>query len=352
MLNKDDRQSLGELRAETLATLRQALGDCREVALVDAPNQRNVGDSLIWAGEVAYFAELGLKVRYVADLLTYDARSLRRAMPEGTVLLHGGGNLGDLWIGHQLIREKVLADLPDYRVIQLPQSIEFTDRDRAVPARRAMDSHPDFHLLLRDSLSMQKAQEYFPDVKTTFCPDMALGWDAPESAVHPTRPPRVLAIARADKEAASGLRDLDAAAFGNVDLELTDWSPRGWRLPVWRALRRAAHMYELYVRARRRRLPWLPVGIVDRTGARVITALNRLNISGAVALYQPASIIVTDRLHAHVLAALMGRDHVVLDNNYRKVSTIFDDYTGRFSTAHYATNVDEALTDVAKLATS
>lgn len=349
MLTDDDRQILDELRAATLTILRESLGDCRQVALVDAPNQRNVGDALIWAGEIAYISQLGLEVKYVADHLTYDERSLRRAMPHGTVLLHGGGNLGDLWIGHQLLREKVLTELPDYQVIQLPQSIEFTDRDRAGVAQQVLEGHSDFHLLLRDSLSMHKARELFPRVRTTFCPDMALGWDAPPSRPSQVQPRRVLTIARADKEASSGLPELEASTFGDVDLERTDWSPRGWRLPVWQGLRRTAHAYELYVRARRRRLRWLPVGVVDRAGAKVIAAINRLSIAGAVALYEPASVVVTDRLHAHVLAVLMGRRHVVLDNNYRKVSTIFDDYTGRFSTANYASSLDEAADVVTQL---
>ena len=36
------------------------------------------------------------------------------------------------------------------------------------------------------------------------------------------------------------------------------------------------------------------------------------------------------------MAALMGIPHVVTDNNYGKISTIFQDYTGNFSTASWA----------------
>jgi pyruvyl transferase EpsO len=70
--------------------------------------------------------------------------------------------------------------------------------------------------------------------------------------------------------------------------------------------------------------------------------LNRNNIDGAVALFAPHDYVVTDRLHAHVLSGLMGKPHVVLDNNYKKVSTIYNDYTGSFETAHFATDLVEA----------
>ena len=39
---------------------------------------------------------------------------------------------------------------------------------------------------------------------------------------------------------------------------------------------------------------------------------------------------------------LLGIGHVMLDNNYRKLGAVFDDYTGVFSTATYCTDLGEA----------
>jgi len=346
VLTSADRLHLRAIRETTAKVLSDALRGELDVAIIDAPNQRNVGDSLIWEGEMAYVRTLGLRVRHVADLWTYDPAALRRAMPRGVVLLHGGGNFGDLWPGHQVLREMVVKDLPDYRIVQLPQSIQFRDADRARTANEIIGAHPNFTALIRDQISLQRAAEYLPDVEVTFCPDMALGWDAPELVR--AEQERVLVIARADMEASSNLASVGSDWLPGAHTEVTDWWPRGRHSLPWRVARTASLIYRFYIKVRKR-WRWLPVGLPDKLGGAAISAINRINISGAVALYSPARVIVVDRLHAHILAALLGVPHVVMDNNYRKISAIFEEYSGQFSTAHYASDLAAARREAENL---
>lgn len=346
MLTSADRLHLSAIREITARTLAEALRGELDVAIVDAPNQRNVGDSLIWEGEMAYVRTLGLRVRYVADLWTYDPAALRRAMPRGVVLLHGGGNFGDLWPGHQILREMVVQDLPDYRIVQLSQSIQFRDENRARIANEIIGAHPDFTALIRDQISLRRAAEHLPDVEATFCPDMALGWDAPEVA--PPMQQRVLVIARADMEASSNLASVSPDWLPRAQTVVTDWWPRGRHALPWRVARSASLVYRFYVKVRKR-WRWLPVGLPDRLGAAAISAINRINIAGSVALYSGARVIVVDRLHAHILAVLLGLPNVVMDNNYRKISAIYEEYSGQFSTAHYASDIASARLEAENL---
>ncbi|WP_375385842.1 polysaccharide pyruvyl transferase family protein [uncultured Microbacterium sp.] len=337
-----DIEYLDGLRTSVVDALKVAIGTSREVAIVDAPNQRNVGDSLIWAGELAFLARIGLRIRYVADLWSYDPRALRKALPEGgVVLLHGGGNFGDLWIGHQLIREQVIRDLPDYRIVQLPQSIYFKDDARAAAADKVMGAHPDLHILLRDSLSMERAQKQLPSLDVGFCADMALGWDPPQRPFSSANKADVVVIAREDMEASSGLAEIGPLWLDGTPLHVTDWYPRGARAVQWRLARGGSLTCRTYVKIRRR-VPALPAGMPDRVGGWALDNVNRVNVAGAVKLYGSARAVVTDRLHAHVLSALLGVPHVALDNSYGKVSGIYRDYTGGFSTAHYARSLAEA----------
>jgi pyruvyl transferase EpsO len=153
----------------------------------------------------------------------------------------------------------------------------------------------------------------------------------------------VLVIARADKESASGLNDVQQGWLGSYPLRVTDWGlhrsdPMGWRFA--RLVARAHHKL---VAARRKLpipVPTLPQAILQR----VIRHINASNVRSAVSLYSSARVIVVDRLHAHVLALLLGIDHVLLDNNYRKLGAVFDDYSGVFSTATYCTELEAART--------
>ncbi|WP_291048097.1 polysaccharide pyruvyl transferase family protein [Herbiconiux sp.] len=338
-LTNVDLEYLAMIRDSTESILRAAIGDSLDVAILDAPNQTNVGDSLIWAGEIAYLRRMGLRLRYVSDIRTFDAAKLRKVMPEGVVLLHGGGNFGDLWLGHQNHREDVVASLTDYRIVQLPQSIFFGSPERAEKADAIIGAHSDFRLLLRDPLSIERAKELLPSIDTTFCYDMALGYEPP---VQRSPGPRdsVLIIARQDREAVSGLSAVKDGWVPGVTCTSTDWHSEGWLAVKFRLARSAMRLQQRLVRVRRR-LKFVPA-LPQRVDQRLIATLNDINVVGALRLYSTAGVIVVDRLHAHVLALLLGIDHVALDNNYRKIGAVFDEYTGKFSTARYATDTDMA----------
>lgn len=347
-LSHPDSEYLRSLRASTEDTLRAAIGNVVDVALLDAPNQTNVGDSLIWAGEMAYFRRLGLRIRYVSDIASFDPEALRKAMPSGVVLLHGGGNFGDLWTGHQNHRERIVQELPEYRIVQLSQSIFFASETRAAQADEIIGKHPDFHLLLRDSLSMERAAKQLPSLRPVFCQDMALGFDPP----HVRRTARghdLLVIARQDKEAVSGLHDVDDDWGAGLHVTSTDWHSEGWLAVRYRVARRVMKLHQFLIRVRRK-LHWTPT-LPQWLVKRLIVSLNEINITGALRWYAAADVVVVDRLHAHVLALLLGIPHVALDNNYRKIGAVFDDYTGRFSTANYAVDTTEARAIVQQLTT-
>lgn len=57
----NDALRLDLLRVETRRILAELIGPPgTPVALLDTPRHRNLGDSLIWQGEVDYLAQLGL----------------------------------------------------------------------------------------------------------------------------------------------------------------------------------------------------------------------------------------------------------------------------------------------------
>jgi exopolysaccharide biosynthesis predicted pyruvyltransferase EpsI len=340
MMLPEDHAYLAGLRDTTATTLAEAILP-GPVALLDVPNQRNVGDSLIWAGAVAYLRRLGRDVRYVTDLRGYVPADLRAAMPSGTILIRGGGDFGDLWPGHQQHRERVVRDFPDYPVVQLPQSIWFESPRRAAAADRILGAHPDFTLLVRDTPSLVRAAEQLPSLAATFCPDLALGWEPPyfDQLAGATR--RLLVLARADKEHSSGLHDVAPDWVPGLDTDRTDWHTDGadaWRRGAARLVLGIGHQRARV--ARRAPLPAFPAA--NRFVASALATINRAGIDAGTRLFAPARGAVVDRLHAHVMAVLLGVEHILLDNSYGKLRAIHDDYTGKFSTAHHASGLDEA----------
>ena len=124
------------------------------LALVDFPDHPNVGDSAIWLGELAYLRSRQHWPRYRCQIDTYSSRNMKQAIGDGIVLIHGGGNFGDLWQRHQRFREQVIRDFPENRIVQLPQTIHFSYPAALARCTGIVKYHGPFTLLDRDSRIM------------------------------------------------------------------------------------------------------------------------------------------------------------------------------------------------------
>jgi exopolysaccharide biosynthesis predicted pyruvyltransferase EpsI len=311
------------------------------VAIVGFPNHPNVGDGAIWAGEVAWLRRRGVDVAYACDLDGYDAGALVRAIgADGTVLLHGGGNFGDVWPAHQLLRERVVGDFPDHRIVSLPQTLRFDDPAALERARRRFDAHERLTLLFRDERSLALAQEAFA-VPTALCVDLALGLGALE---RPTPPSCArLWLSRTDAERSTPR----LVPPGTGDDVLVDWldDTAVPMRPRVRSLRRAAARAG---RAIARRPP--PAAGLSRAHVRVCDALAADRVTYGTALLSRGEVVVTDRLHAHILSVLLGIPHVLVDTGYGKLRTFHDAWTADVAFVRTAEDAASALAAAQELA--
>jgi len=326
LINAEDARSLSLIRGQTRKILEDVVGSGTTVALLDFPSHHNVGDSMILMGEASYLAQGDNVTGYVADITRYDQATLRRRVPNGPILMHGGGNFGDIWPLHQPFRERIVQEFPDRKIVQLPQTVYFQSVAAAAQANEILGRHRDYTLLVRDKLSLERARVQLPDVRAIFCPDSALGWE-PKIPAGQRKQNRMVVLARRDKEASSGLLDNLGSTVGPDD-KVVDWGLTGGDRIIWDVVRLPARFAKLFPRARSSRLLYPLFVFSYRKNAE-------LNIRAGIRELAGAELVVTDRLHAHILAGLLGIRHLVLDNNYGKVSSIYNDYTHLFSTAEF-----------------
>lgn len=303
--------ALEALQDQTRAALRRVIPPRSDVALLDFPRHHNAGDALIWLGTLSYLADLEVNVRLLAGRQYFDAAELRTVMPEGTVLIQGGGNFGDKWPGSHDFRLRVIEALPDYRVVQLPQGLDFTTADSAGPTARVLARHPDMTLFVRDHAGVAQARRVFPDTPVLFAPDLALGV-GPLRRTAPAAVP-VLMLLRDDHERLPGtgrVAELEGA-------EVRDWGLSGADAVWWRVLRAPEDVARVSGRPGRVLRPLI---------SRSFAAMARLNVATARDILSRGEVVVTDRLHAMVLAALCGIPVVALDNSNGKVGAVHRDY--------------------------
>ena len=76
---------------------------------------------------------------------------------------------------------------------------------------------------------------------------------------------------------------------------------------------------------------------------RVWEGLARERVRRGCAMLSRGKVIITDRLHGHILSLLLGIEHIVLDNSYGKLSSFYGSWTQASDLAHWATSPEEAL---------
>jgi len=290
-----------------------------ELSLLDFPMHPNVGDAAIWLGEIAYLAKARKDVRYCSSFANLDPGRLGRATGRAPILLHGGGNFGDIWLHHQTFRERVIDRFRDHRIVQLPQSIHYRSEARADETARIIERHPDFVLLVRDRPSLEFARRKF-QCEVRLAPDAAFNIGPRDSS-----PPNfdVLALMRTDGE-----RCVRPAGAIVPDVPTEDWLDesrlRNRVAVVAGAVSGAVHGAD---RARLSRFN-------SAAQARVRRGLGQLS---------RGRVIVTDRLHGHILSTLLGRPQALLDNDYGKIGRFLEAFTGGTDLTYTATSLDDAL---------
>jgi pyruvyl transferase EpsO len=314
------------LKRAVADTLDRLIPKGSRCALVDFPAHPNVGDSAIWLGERAYLRGRGVTVAYTCDLHNYSRKLLDRALGDGPILIHGGGNFGDLWPHHHALRLRVLRHFRDRRIIQLPQTVYFRASSALDETKRAIDDVEDFVMVVRDRHSADKFVRDFGR-PCHVAPDMAL-FLGPQAV--PGRPSvDVFWLSRTDKESLAApthdrLPNARAADWLDDDLGV-HWLTgivAAARRRTYRAARLEQSLYDAVAHARLRR------------GYRLL---------------RQGRVVVTERLHGHILCVLGGIPHVLIDNNYGKNSTFFDTWTRGWPEVRFATSLKEASLEASEL---
>jgi exopolysaccharide biosynthesis predicted pyruvyltransferase EpsI len=292
-------------------------------ALIDFPDHSNVGDSAIWLGEVILIKHLtGNLPSYVADLHSFDADELVACLPEGVIFIHGGGNFGDIWPQHQAFRERIVSLFPNRKIIQLPQSIHFLDSNNLHKAVKIFNNHPNFHLLVRDQKSYDFAARNFKS-NVTLSPDCAfvLGAQPRKKSCA-----EYLYLLRTDSEKNQSYA-WNELIHDNKDSETCDWLDDG-KLFKWKAAAVAV-------------IDALSVAFTQSFRFHYYQAKAKIRVKRGLRILSRGQVVITDRLHAHILSVLLNTPHYVLDNSYGKISAYIQCWTKEYALLQQVSSLAE-----------
>ncbi len=324
-LKNENIALIERLQNQARMVLDALIPDNAHIILLDYPNHPNVGDSLIWLGEITYLKNRGLTPSYVSDFKNYNLATVKKIInKQSIILMHGGGNFGDLWKHLHDFRLQVLRDFPQLPIIQLPQTIHFKNENNILETAEAIKQHGNFTLLVRSQESLAIAQQNF-SASSILCPDMAFFIGAVTSKKLPDVDCFILSRTDTEKAASAGVNSIQFS--NNITSDTADWL----NASLQERLIIRIEMHTLWFRR-----------VLDKQNQLLLAIWNLLakaRLRRGVNLLSRGHTVLTDRLHAHILSTLMDKQHVVVDNSYGKLGDFYHLWTSQYPYALFVNDV-------------
>jgi asparagine synthase (glutamine-hydrolysing) len=327
--------SIDYLQSAIRKSLTSRISSNRRVALVDFPDSLNCGDLAIWSGEKRFLKSIGVKTVYECSMQSYDAAAMRTAISaDGLILMHGGGNFGDRYVYHEF-RARVLKDFPNNDALLFPQTANFRDVEKLSASAALYNARGRLTLCARDHDSATLLRTYFHGCEVIALPDMA-------TMIGPLsrNPPQVdvLWLARGDSESRFGLpsvlREVSQAARGTMQIDM-----RGLPAPAFVD----THVGDGVCITDWYNLRLADQGALDAYRALPFDARAEVQLEWARLILSIGKVVVTDRLHGHIVCTLLAIPHILLDNDYGKLRSYVRSWGADESLTQFAETPEEAL---------
>lgn len=264
--------------------------DCETAFFVLSPTHGNMGDHAIAEAVARLLDEM--KIRYV-EVTTAQLSLLRKfgylsVMDEHLILVNGGGNLGTLWPAAEELFRKLIQKNPRASIICLPNTIYYENTEygkrELEKSRRIYNAHPHLTLCAREKISYELMQRIYKNV--LLIPDMAL------SLNHCTEEQKrngCMLCLRSDRE-----KTITAEAEAELTMRVEELFEENYRRSDMNIGR--------------------PVALCDRAAT----------LEEKYAEFRTAELVITDRLHGMIFAAITGTPCIVINSKSPKVRGCYE----------------------------
>lgn len=285
------------------------------IVIFGTPNHGNLGDYAIYVAEkqllAKYYSGWNIFGVNMTDF-QHEVDILAKLLDDKDLLiLTGGGNFGNQYMDDEKIRRVVIQKFPCNKIIMFPQTMYFTDdalgEEEKQKTLKIYNEHKDLWLIARDEYSYLQMKSLFKN-NIRMLPDVVLTW---EPDIRSKRK-GALMVLRNDVERA--LEDNSKQYIVSV----------------------LSSMYEN----------------VYETDTEVVVGndISSLNdkLMAKVKQISGAEIVVTDRLHGMIFAAVTQTPCLVLNNYNHKIRETYK-WIDNLPYVKYVSDIDNLQADVREL---
>ena len=289
------------------------IGRYKYCMLIDTADFENKGDPAITSGEIYYLARAGIQIVWYCNTQQCSEKNVDRAAElarkfstdDMVILVHGGGNINH-YPEHDKFRFWAMEKFAGYHIFVFPQSIRVEQPDSAhwVKCQQLYCCNRNLTLVLRDLGSLDVARRHFDGgTRLIMAPDMAFHIGPIKRFISPAFD--IMWVRRSDTEAP--YYKAIPPHPPHIRIHMSDWLK--FRTPM---------------------------------GGPSIERSFNAQMMGLF-FVQRGRVVITDRVHGHILSTLLDIPHVLLDNEHKKLSNYHRTWNKGLKNVRITDNPAEAL---------
>lgn len=262
-----------------------------------SPDYDNLGDSAILIAEVKFLEKVGFQTEQIKEITVSeylkDREIIRRWGSKNSLICGlGGGNMGNQWPREERFRSILFEDFPENPSVIFPQTIHFIDNGHKFEDEQKTvqyyDGHKNLTIVSREKRSEEVVRSLYPHCNVILIPDIVLSAKMEDFGAIGQERNGVLFCCRSDTE-----KSIDNS--------------------VWERLQ------EVVNKAGKK------FCTTDTNAGYQVTKDNRReSVRKKMQEFCGAELVITDRLHGMIFAALTGTPCIVFSNYNHKVKGTYD----------------------------
>lgn len=269
----------------------------KKIYFIGTPEYDNLGDSAIAIAEKLFLKKQGYNQKRIksftqSEFNNHYEKIKKHINNKHLICLIGGGNMGNQWYNEELFRYRVLDIFSDNPVIIFPQTVYFTDNsagevafDKSV---EEYNSKSKLTIVAREAKSFDFINKYYDIPQKILTPDIVLSTVMSNYNVFPTERQGALLVFRSD-----------------VEKSMTD---------------EQRELIELEIKNE-----GFSFSYTDMYAGCSVNEENRFDlVSKKMQEFASAELVVTDRLHGMIFAAITGTPCIVFSNYNHKVKGTYE----------------------------
>lgn len=267
--------------------VRLKKGKC--IFFIATPNHGNLGDHAIVYAQWQLLQDIGAD-DYIIELSRTEYETFKISLSKfiikrkDLIIIDGGGNIGTLWLEEEYKMRDIITRFSQNPIYIFPQTAFFENSENGQAelknSIRIYNSHSNLTIFCRDSDTYSLVKQNFTNVKSYYTPDTVLYLN---QTCDSTRDDTCLLCFRDDKECTS-----------NVDVKDT-----------------------IITYFKDKQYPFSETTTITSEN---VTKTNRIKLlHDKWSEFAHARLVVTDRLHGMIFAAITGTPCLALDNVSHKV---------------------------------